>query len=472
MPTSRNWLRILPWMGWGSVVSAMLIASTIVWSNQTQREILADQAHERSFRRMLATKDRVEAHLHNIWLCAQLISLDPHIATLAPGPYDQLQTVYKATSEKHRLTEIYVTERDFDGTRRPFLTLIQKSKGELVESHRSLAREAEEYRIIREHIRRFIDDPSVDFLVSNAVRLCVGRPGVACSVPVQSGGKLIGIVSGMVPSRDISRILELNSAGNEVVLAKENGSIFCCRHVSPENQSWFQERLSRQGVKEFFAERDHTFRVGGHKALWTQLNIPGHEKWYLAYLCDESSHSQLSGFQGVLIGWGSAGVVLVLGAAVMILCQVTPALVTARARADKHARQLTESEARYRSLVDNINLGVTLVDADHNIVMTNKAQARMFNKPTCEFIGTKCFAEFEKRDAVCPYCPGTRAMQSGKPAEIETESVRDDGSRFVAHVRAFPISASNGQPTGFIEVVEDITERKQAEEQSRARQAE
>jgi PAS domain S-box-containing protein len=121
-----------------------------------------------------------------------------------------------------------------------------------------------------------------------------------------------------------------------------------------------------------------------------------------------------------------------------------------------------ETEERYRSMVDSINHGVNLIDTDHNIVMVNAVQGRKFKKPIHEIIGKKCYREFEKRDEVCPHCPGVRAMATGKPEEVETEAVRDDGSRFNVKIQASPIFAKDGTMTGFTEVVEDITESKKA----------
>ncbi|HJV34889.1 PAS domain S-box protein, partial [Geomonas sp.] len=124
---------------------------------------------------------------------------------------------------------------------------------------------------------------------------------------------------------------------------------------------------------------------------------------------------------------------------------------------------LCDSINRYRSLVDNIDLGITLIDADHRIVMTNAAAARMFNRHPADIVHSHCFREFEKRGAICRHCPGTQAMRSGQPASVQTEGVREDGSRFSVRIRAFPVLGADGTATGFIEVIQDITEQLQAE---------
>jgi two-component system cell cycle sensor histidine kinase/response regulator CckA len=123
-----------------------------------------------------------------------------------------------------------------------------------------------------------------------------------------------------------------------------------------------------------------------------------------------------------------------------------------------------ESETLFRSLVENITLGITLISSDYRITMTNPAQGNLFHKNPREFIGKECFREFEKRPAVCPHCPGAIAMATGRKAEIETTGVRDDGSSLVARLHAFPSFGPDGEITGFIEVVEDITQSNQVKE--------
>ena len=131
---------------------------------------------------------------------------------------------------------------------------------------------------------------------------------------------------------------------------------------------------------------------------------------------------------------------------------------------------LRESEGRYRALVENINLGITLIDRNYRVVIANATQGKMFHKPPAAFAGKQCFAEFEKRDSVCPHCPGVRVLTTGKPARSESEGVRDDGSRFSVRIQAYPLPGADGRVEAFIEVVEDVTEQRLLGEQYRQAQ--
>jgi PAS domain S-box-containing protein len=122
------------------------------------------------------------------------------------------------------------------------------------------------------------------------------------------------------------------------------------------------------------------------------------------------------------------------------------------------------SEAWYRCLLENLDLGISVISPDFEIIMTNAGQAGSSEKPYCELVGAKCFAALEGKTAICHDCPGEKAMKVRHPVETERQGVRADGSRFDVRIKAVPTFDVDGHPTGFVEIVEDNTLRKQAEE--------
>ena len=142
---------------------------------------------------------------------------------------------------------------------------------------------------------------------------------------------------------------------------------------------------------------------------------------------------------------------------------------------EQRQEHLRKSEEQYRTLANNINLGITLISSDYKVIMTNAGQGKIFKKPPEEFIGKYCFQEFEKRGEVCPHCPGTKSMASGEPMEEDTFGVLDDGTMYNVHIRTFPTFDSLGKVTGFVEVVEDTTASRLAaaalEEERRQKEA-
>jgi PAS domain S-box-containing protein len=105
------------------------------------------------------------------------------------------------------------------------------------------------------------------------------------------------------------------------------------------------------------------------------------------------------------------------------------------------------------------------MDRDHRIVKINDAHARWYGHPPEWFVGRRCYEVFEKRQQICPHCPGVESMKTGEVGQVETEGVRDDGRRLNVRLHTAPYLQADGT-LGFIEVVEDVTERRQIEAQS------
>jgi PAS domain S-box-containing protein len=112
------------------------------------------------------------------------------------------------------------------------------------------------------------------------------------------------------------------------------------------------------------------------------------------------------------------------------------------------------------------DLGMNLISANFDIVVVNRVNERLYGKSMVEFLGKKCYSEFEKRDSICPDCPGVEALRTGQPSTKENEGIRDDGSRFVVLCTAYPVLGPDNKPVGFIEVERDITDRRAEEKTS------
>ncbi len=129
---------------------------------------------------------------------------------------------------------------------------------------------------------------------------------------------------------------------------------------------------------------------------------------------------------------------------------------------------LRDSEEVYRCLVENIGIGVALISPDMEVLTLNR-QIRQWlpdidldNKP-------KCYKVFNipARDEVCSYCPTVRTLRDGQVHEAVTDTPTRDQIRHFRIVSS-PIRGDGGEIVAAIEMVEDITESKRAEEALRA----
>ncbi len=124
-----------------------------------------------------------------------------------------------------------------------------------------------------------------------------------------------------------------------------------------------------------------------------------------------------------------------------------------------------ESEAKYKTLVDNIGVGVAVIDKEMNLLSVNKflydAIPNLEVKKNC-----KCHKTFIQppRDSICVNCPAIKVFEDGKTHQsiVETPTSADVKS---IRLVATPLRNTAGEIYAVIETVEDITEIQRGREQ-------
>lgn len=123
---------------------------------------------------------------------------------------------------------------------------------------------------------------------------------------------------------------------------------------------------------------------------------------------------------------------------------------------------LRENERFLQSIFDCILDGIIVLDKDLNIVRVNRLMERWFRHRT-PLVGRKCYEALHNRTDLCEICPSMQAMASKKP-EVTIHRCAAGSPLGWMEVFSFPLFDDEGNVTGVIEDVRDVTDRMQAEE--------
>jgi phosphate/phosphite/phosphonate ABC transporter binding protein len=104
----------------------------------------------------------------------------------------------------------------------------------------------------------------------------------------------------------------------------------------------------------------------------------------------------------------------------------------------------------------DMEIGINIIGADYRILFQNAAQSERFGDLT----GKLCYEGYMKRDKPCDSCPMQKALTGGNTKNAEVSA--SDGRRY--EVLNAPLVNVEGTSDSVLEVLRDITDRKQVEE--------
>ncbi len=126
-------------------------------------------------------------------------------------------------------------------------------------------------------------------------------------------------------------------------------------------------------------------------------------------------------------------------------------------------KAILESEEKYRGIIENMELGLLEVDAQHTILRPYKHFCDMLGYTAEELIGQNALELFVTEEFHEKMFEQDALRAKGKSDVYEVQLKRKDGSLLWAIISGAPIRDRNGQVVGSIGVHYDITERKKLE---------
>jgi PAS domain S-box-containing protein len=131
--------------------------------------------------------------------------------------------------------------------------------------------------------------------------------------------------------------------------------------------------------------------------------------------------------------------------------------LTERRRADEN---LQENEAQKLAILNGITANIALVNEDLEILWANNAAAASVSRSPEEMRGHKCYEFWANPERPCEGCPTLRAFKS---QQSESATMRTPDGR-IWQESGEPVFATDGRLLGVVEIANDITELKKAEE--------
>ncbi|MBN2008774.1 PAS domain S-box protein [candidate division KSB1 bacterium] len=127
---------------------------------------------------------------------------------------------------------------------------------------------------------------------------------------------------------------------------------------------------------------------------------------------------------------------------------------------------LRASEEKYRQLFELAQEGIWVIDKDANTLLVNSSMAKMLGYTIDEMIGKHLFTFMDAQGVeLCKQ--NLLRRERGISEQHDFEFIRKTGERFYAAIETAPMFDNNGNYTGAVAGIVDITERKKSEDEIR-----
>jgi len=249
------------------------------------------------------------------------------------------------------------------------------------------------------------------------------------------------------PDRDKYRVLfeEMNEA---VLLAEADTGMLV--------------EANKEAERLFGRPRDEI--IGMHQ---TEVHPLGKADEYRHHFANHAAKGRLADYDGEIIREDGTIIPVSISASAFTLGGQPLVLglfrdITQRKQAEEALRRSEQDKA---AVLDSMSELVVYQDPDMTVRWANRAACESVGVSPEQLIGRRCYEIWQGRQEPCVDCPVAKARQTGQPQDAEAKT--PDGRIWL--IRGYPLKDAHGSVEAVVEVAQDITARKRAEEALRAK---
>jgi PAS domain S-box-containing protein len=125
---------------------------------------------------------------------------------------------------------------------------------------------------------------------------------------------------------------------------------------------------------------------------------------------------------------------------------------------------IVSEKQRLDDIVSEIGAGLSMVDKNMKVVWMNKVQSSWFGELK-DVKGHECFNVYWDANEVCKDCPSKKTFTSGTVEKAFKLYTTSDGKQRWYSITSSPLKDRTGEVTHVLELLEDVTKEKLAEEE-------